>query len=60
MIEKEFYDCFGVDAMITKAIPTAEQRISALLNSGYSKIVGNALVSFNDYYMISRAAVQEV
>lgn len=60
MIEKEFYDCFRVDAMITKAIPTAEQRISALLNSGYSKIVGNALVSFNDYYLISRAAVQEV
>lgn len=60
MIEKEFYDCFRVDAMITKAIPTAKQRINALLNSGYSKIVGNALVSFNDYYMISRAAVQEV
>ncbi|MDH6371626.1 ribosomal-protein-alanine N-acetyltransferase [Paenibacillus sp. PastF-3] len=56
MIEKEFYDCFGVDAMITKAIPAAKQRITALLNSGYSKIEGNALVSFYDYYMISRVS----
>jgi [ribosomal protein S5]-alanine N-acetyltransferase len=56
LIEKEFYDCFGVDAMITKAIPSAKQRINALLNSGYSKIEGNALVSFDDYYMISRVS----
>lgn len=59
LIEKEFYDCFGVDAMITKAIPTAEQRITALLNSGFSKIEGDALVPFNDYYMISKPSGQE-
>ncbi|WP_449601260.1 GNAT family N-acetyltransferase [Paenibacillus sp. Marseille-Q9583] len=56
MIEKEFYDCFRVDSMITKAIPHAKQRITALLNSGYSKIEGNSLVSFDDYYMISRVS----
>ncbi|KTD86523.1 GNAT family N-acetyltransferase [Paenibacillus etheri] len=56
LIEKEFYDCFGVDAMITKAIPSAKQRINALLNSGYRIIEGNALVSFDDYYMISRVS----
>lgn len=59
MIEKEFYDCFGVDAMITKAIPSAEQRITALLNSCFSKIEGDTRVPFNDYYMISRASGQE-
>ncbi|MEK4040708.1 hypothetical protein NYE44_16595 [Paenibacillus sp. FSL L8-0493] len=56
LIEREFYDCFGVDAMITKAIPSAEKRVIALLNSGYAKIEGDTLVSFNDYYMISRVS----
>lgn len=59
LIEKEFYNCFGVDAMITKAIPSAEQRVNALLHSGYSTIESNLIVPFSDYYLISRASGQE-
>ncbi|WP_313641254.1 hypothetical protein [Paenibacillus sp.] len=59
LIEKEFYDFFEVDAMITKAIPRAEQRITALLSSGYTKIEGYGLVPFNDYFIISRASGEE-
>ncbi|MNO96687.1 hypothetical protein D3C76_883660 [compost metagenome] len=59
LVEKEFYDCFGVDAIITKAIPRAEQRINALLHSGYSTMEGNAMMPFNDYYLTSGTTGQE-
>lgn len=55
MIEKEFYDCFTVNVIITKAIPLAGERVISLLNTGYQKIEGNSLLPYNDYYVKARA-----
>lgn len=54
LIEKEFYDYFDVDAIITKAISKAETRILVLLRRGYSKIKETSWAPINDYYIIMR------
>jgi hypothetical protein len=46
---ENFYNCFGVDAIVTKAIPQAKERIFALKNKEYS-FVGNKVVEYDDYY----------
>lgn len=54
LIEKKFFNCFGVDAVITKAIPMAEQRVIALKALGYQPIESSPTVPFNDYYIRTR------
>ena len=54
MVKDELYDCFGVHTVITKAIPRAEQRVVALMNSGYQKIDNSSILPFDDYYFRAR------
>lgn len=54
MIEKEFYDCFGVNSVITKAIPIAKERVIALMNCGYQKVDNSPILPFDDYYVRAR------
>jgi len=51
MVEGNFYDCFEVESIITKAIPEAKQRIIALKNSDYQELNNNTIVSFDYYYI---------
>lgn len=47
--DKHFYDAFGVDIILTKAIPEATERIAALEHSGYTALRKKFLI-YDDYY----------
>lgn len=49
-INEYFYELFQVDRVITKAVPEAKGRISALISGGYNK-VDEGIVPFGDYYI---------
>lgn len=44
-----FYELFGVEVVLTKAIPEASERISALKSSGF-KPINKKLKIYDDYY----------
>lgn len=48
---KHFYDGFIVDHIITKAIPAAGERISALRKNKFTELEGQPIVPY-DYYFI--------
>ena len=50
-VDEYLYDLFQVDEVFTKAIPTASERISALLNCSYSKLADGSIVPYGDYYI---------
>jgi RimJ/RimL family protein N-acetyltransferase len=50
MIDAHFYPLFGVDCIITKAIPAAAERIRALESLGYQAIEGQPIVPYDHYY----------
>jgi RimJ/RimL family protein N-acetyltransferase len=45
-----FYEAFDVKEILTKAVPSAEERISALLKSGYTPL-GKKLMLYGDYFV---------
>ncbi|WMJ88357.1 GNAT family N-acetyltransferase [Anaerocolumna sp. MB42-C2] len=47
-VNKNLYDLFQVNKVFTKAIPTAIERISALLNCGYSKLENGSIIPYGD------------
>ncbi len=47
---KHFYDAFDVNAILTKAVPAAVERIETLTDAGYRPLEGH-LVKFGDYYV---------
>ena len=49
-----FFHLFNADCIITKAIPKAAERISALTGCGYSQLADPSITSFDHYYMIHR------
>ena len=51
IIEDNFYYNFEVESIITKAIPEAKQRVSALKNSGFRELEPNTIVSFDSYFI---------
>lgn len=58
IVNEYFYDAFDTDKIITKAIPTARQRIKALLKCGYTKsdehLIGHDGTEYGDYYIRNR------
>lgn len=48
---EHFYNMFGVRHIITKAIPAAAERISALTGSGFSKLGDNTIMPYSHYYI---------
>lgn len=48
---ENFYDVFGVEQIITKAIPTATERISALTESGYLKLENKDILPYDNYHV---------
>ena len=51
MVENNFYDCFNIQSMLTKAVPAAQQRITALKTYGYQELKDNPIMSYEDYYI---------
>jgi len=51
-----FYGLFGVDSIITKAIPEAKERIAALEKIGYQALPPKAIVPFADYFVGKKPA----
>lgn len=50
MVEAHFFAIFGVDTLITKSVPEAQQRGLALMDKGYQKLLDNPVMPFSDYY----------
>jgi Acetyltransferases, including N-acetylases of ribosomal proteins len=50
-INDNFYEIFGAKNIITKAIPEAEQRIGALMKSGYIELKDNPIMPYHSYYI---------
>lgn len=46
-----FYDAFSVNHVISKAIPEATKRISALIENGFLKLEDNTILPYGDYYI---------
>ncbi len=53
LIHKEIPRDFGLDYLLTKAIPTATERISALTTRGYKPVPDRSLLPYSDYYLKS-------
>ncbi|MCM1991626.1 GNAT family N-acetyltransferase [Oceanirhabdus seepicola] len=53
-IEANFYCDFEVENIITKAIPEAIQRVSALKNRGFRELETNTIVPFDCYFLKSK------
>jgi hypothetical protein len=51
IVNENFYDAFHVEAILTKAIPTATERITSLVKNGYYSI-NRKLMSYDDYFVI--------
>lgn len=52
LINAEFYDAFGLDYLMTKAIAEGEIRIKALKNADYYPVYNNVIIRFTDDYFI--------
>jgi len=50
MVESKLFDCFGVQSMLTKAVPEAEKRITALKRSGYRSLPPRTIMPYGDYF----------
>lgn len=48
---QNFFDAFGINHIIAKAVPEAKARISALTNSGFMKLPQSEIIPFGDYYI---------
>ncbi len=51
VIDTHFPALFGVDCILTKAIPAAVERIRALESAGYNALPPKTIVPYNDYYL---------
>ncbi len=51
MVEDNLYACFGIQSMLTKAVPEARQRVVALKNAGYQELHTNPIMPYGDYYV---------
>lgn len=58
LVESQFYGLFGVDSIITKAIPAAKARIAALEKLGYQSLSTESIVPYKDYYIIRKRSGQ--
>lgn len=54
IVEDNFYEDFEVDSIITKSVPSAAKRVTALVESGYSELEQNTVVSYPHYFVRSR------
>lgn len=50
IVNENFYNTFDVDAIFTKALPVADERIESLINKGY-KPINEQFVIYNNYYV---------
>ncbi len=53
IVRRDFYALFDTDAILTKAVPSARQRIEALTGAGYSPL-GRQFAGFDHYYRRNR------
>lgn len=53
IVNENFYRAFDVEAILTKAIPEAEERITSLVQKGYQPI-NRKLMIYDDYYVNRR------
>ena len=51
LIENSFGELFGIDAMMTKAVPYADARVKLLSGSGYVLLPDHTVTKFEDYYI---------
>lgn len=51
MISRHFPECFEFTGILTKAVPQAEQRISALKSCGYQKVGDSTVLPYDHYYI---------
>ncbi len=54
MVEDHLYSCFGIQSMLTKAVPEAKQRVIALRNIGYQALRTNPIMPYGDYFVRTR------
>lgn len=52
VVNQRFPALFGVDCILTKAIPAAEERIRALESAGYRALTPKTIVPYDDYYLL--------
>jgi hypothetical protein len=50
-VEANFPKYFAYEAIVTKAIETAETRIQVLQKHGFERLPNKTLVSYDDYYV---------
>ena len=50
IVNENFYKAFDVEAILTKAIPEATQRVISLIKKGYEPI-NRKIMIYDDYYM---------
>lgn len=53
LISREMPKDFGLEYLLTKAIPEASQRIDALTTRGYKAVPDRSLLPYSDYYLKS-------
>lgn len=53
MIDRNFPYTFGIDSIITKAIPKADIRVKALTINGYNILYDKNITTYSDYYIKS-------
>lgn len=57
--DENFYDAFDVEAILTKAITTASERIVALQEKGYRPINKKLMKIYDDYFVSKRGVYNE-
>lgn len=50
IVDENFYKSFDVEAILTKAIPSATERVSSLIQKGY-KPINRKFMVYDDYYV---------
>ena len=51
MVDNNFPIAFEINSIITKAIPLAENRIKALEEKEYKKLIDKTITAYDDYYI---------
>lgn len=51
LLEAHLYEDFGVESVLTKAIPAAVERVAALRAAGFVPVEGTEIISYGDYYI---------
>lgn len=46
----EYYGLFGVDAIVTKAVPAAVERVAALTECGFAPLADKTVIPYEHYY----------